>query len=98
MSALSERIEEKSGLNIKLIEVQVCRSLAGIVFAPRMSAEDFGKVEKQVKEALKKLDSSMSGLYLSMESSKWSPEMVTNLSSDHILFDHSAAPLDAPVR
>ena len=98
LSALTERIEEKSGVNLKLIEVQVCRSLAGVSFSPRMSAEEFGKVEKQVKDALKKLGPTMSGLYLSMESSPWSPEMVANLSADHILFDHSAPILDAPVR
>ena len=98
LSALTERIEEKSGLNLKLIEIQVFRSLAKIPFAPRMSAEDFGKVEKQVKDALKKLGSTMSGLYLSMESSPWSPEMVANLSADNILFDHTAPILDAPLR
>lgn len=98
LSALTERIEEKSGLNINLIEIQVCRSLAGINFAPKMSAEDFGKVEKLVKEALKKLGSSMSGLYLSLESSPWSREMVASLSADHILFDHTSPTLDAPLR
>ena len=98
LSALTERIEERSGQNLKLIEVQVSRSLAGIPFAPKMSAEDFSKVEKQIKEALKKIGSSLSGLYLSMESSPWSPEMVANLSSDNILFDHSAPSMDAPFR
>ena len=98
LSALTERIEESSGLNLKLIELQVFRSLPRLPFAPKMSAEDFTKVEKQVKEALKKLGSSMSGLYLSMESSPWSPEMVANLLSDHILFDHSVHPLEAPLR
>ena len=98
LSALTEKIEEKPGQFLKLVELQLSRSLAGTNFSPRMSVEDFGKVERQVKEALKKLPKNMSGLYLSLESSTWSTEMVTNLSSDQILFDHNASMLEAPVR
>ena len=95
-SAFSEHFH--SGPNIKLIELQLVRSIVGIPFSPRMTVDHFVAVEKQVKEALKHLDSSLSGLYLSLDSTNWSPEMVNHLTQENILFDRQAPLYDQPLR
>ena len=92
--AFSEHIHP--GPHIKLIEIQVSRSLHGLPFAPRMTVDHFETVEKQVKEALKHVDPSLSGLYLTLDSSNWSPEMVDHLNQEHVLFDHQAPLYDQP--
>jgi len=96
ISALSEHLH--SGHNIKLIEVQVVRSLAGLPHAPRMTVEHFEVVERQVKEALKQLDPTMAGLFLSLDSTNWSQEMVDTLTREKILFDHNASFYEQPQR
>ena len=96
--ALTERLENPTNNNIKLVELKLSRSLIGFNFTPKMSAEDFQKVDKQVREAIQKLDSRFSGLHLSLDSESWSTEMVANLSADHLLFDHEAPLYELPVR
>ena len=44
-----------------------------------MSVEDLEYVEKQVKEAIKQVDPSSSSVYMSLNSSSWSRDMVNNL-------------------
>lgn len=96
ITAFSEHIH--SGSNIKLVEIQIVRSIAGLPFAPRMSVENYENVERQVKEALKQLDPSMSGLYMTLNSTNWSPEMVDHLTNENILFDHKAELYHQPQR
>ena len=69
-------------------------------FAPRMTTEHYSTVEKQVKEALKHLEQSMSltGLYMTLDGTNWSPDMIESLTKDSILFDHRAAVYELPHR
>ena len=78
--------------------MQVVRSLAGLPHAPRMTVEHFEVVERQVKEALKQLDPAMAGLFLSLDSTNWSQEMVDTLTREKILFDHNASFYEQPQR
>ena len=96
VTAFSEHIH--LGSNIKLVEIQIVRSIAGLPFAPRMSVENYENVEKQVKEALKHLEPSMSGLYMTLNSTNWSPEMVEHLTNENILFDLKAELYHQPQR
>ena len=85
---------------IKLIELEVSRSLQDIPFAPRMTVEHYTAVEKKVKEALKHLEQSMSltGLYMTLDGTNWSADMIESLTNDTILFDHRAAVYELPHR
>ena len=86
--------------SIKLIELELSRSIKDFPFAPRMTAENYTVIEKQVKEALKNLEQSMSlnGLYMTLDGTNWSAEMVESLTNDNILFDHRAGVYELPHR
>ena len=101
ISAFSENIGMGSSRNtIKLIELELSRSLRDLPFAPRMTADHYMAVEKQVKEALKNLEQSMSlnGLYMTLDGTNWSAEMIESLTNDNILFDHRAGVYELPHR
>ena len=85
---------------IKLIQLELNRSLKDVPFAPRMTAEHYTAVEKQVKEALKQLEQneSLNGLYMTLDGTNWSAEMIESLTKDHILFDHRAEMYELPHR
>ena len=87
-----------AGTNVKLIELQLVRSLDGVPFAPRMTVDHLESVEKQVKEALKMLENTMSGLYMTLDSGNWSLDMVNHLTQENILFDHKAPSYEQPFR
>ena len=96
VTALTENLH--NGQNVKLIEIQVVRSLSGFPFAPRMTVDNFETTEKIVKEVLKKLEPTLSGLYLTLNSTNWSQDMVNQLKQDLILFDHETTIHEKPQR
>lgn len=96
ITALTEHLH--NGQNVKFIEIQVVRSLNGFPFASRMTVEHYETTEKLVKEALKKLEPTLSGLYLTLNSTNWSQDMVNSLKDDLILFDHDTTILEKPHR
>ena len=83
-----------------MIELEITRSLKDLPFAPRMTTEHYSAVEKQIKEALKHLEQSMSlnGVYMTLDGTNWSPDMIESLTKDSILFDHRAAVYELPHR
>lgn len=97
LGSLTSRLEDRED-RVEVVEIQLARSLAGSPFSPRMTVEHLRKVEKQVKDALPKLGEETCGIYLSLESPSWSPQMVSNLQADRVLFDHEASPADQPLK
>ena len=63
-----------------------------------MTVDHFESIEKLVKEALKKLEPTLSGLYLTLNSTNWSQDMVNQLKHDQILFDHDNTTPEIPHR
>lgn len=55
-----------------------------------MTVEHFETIEKLIKEALKQQEPSLTGLYLTLNGTNWSHDMVNNLKNDKILFDYEA--------
>ena len=96
ITALTEHLH--NGQNVKFIEIQVVRSLNGFPFAPKMTVAHYETTEKLVKEALKKLEPTLSGLYLTLNSTNWSEDMVNQLQHDRILFDHETIIHEKPQR
>ena len=63
-----------------------------------MTVDNFETAEKIVKEVLKKLEPTLSGLYLTLNSTNWSQDMVNQLKQDLILFDHETTTHEKPQR